>query len=222
MSILITTYEGTHNHPLPASATAMASTTSAAASMLLSGSSSSTQGLGPTASAHMTNTPFYLHNSGSPPFPTVTLDLTATPSTSSSQYNMVSTAFDSTPRFPTTYFGFSASDSNVFPAVFGKSNLAYGTAPFCSRSQDIGSFQTRQPFQEQISQPEYQKNYQVPSQQVLTETLTRAITSDPSFRSIIAAAISTVVAGGSPAQAQSKVEIVGRNLTRDDQETSAV
>ncbi|GAA0141946.1 DNA-binding transcription factor [Lithospermum erythrorhizon] len=158
MSILITTYEGTHNHLLPVAATAMTSITSAAASMLLSGSSSSLPlilptnlpGIGGGSSLNNLNLyenskprlPFTSFPNSPNNFPTVTLDLTTAANSSMSppHFNL----FSPSSRYPSTSLNFASPESNMLPSIwnggyqnYGRQQQAFGSLNFPKPPQDV-------------------------------------------------------------------------------------
>ncbi|XP_061367115.1 WRKY transcription factor 72A-like [Gastrolobium bilobum] len=214
LSILITTYEGTHNHPLPVSATAMASTTSAAASMLLSGSSTSQ----PTGhnSTSFGNSPsvlnglrfsqqfdesrakhVFLPNHASHLFPTITLDLAS---------QQLPSSIASNPRFSPNCLSFYSPEPNFIPSsIWGKGIPNNGTMPIDKtqiRPVLMGNHLQEHFYQQCMAN-------QTPSRDALAETITKAISTDPNLRSAIAAAVSSVVGQGSN---QGGGEILGPGL----------
>lgn len=213
MSILITTYEGNHNHPLPASATAMASTTSAAASMLLSGSSTSSAPNTTAAASSSSSSSnhalsfysnskqnFYIPNnssiisSTSPTHPTITLDLTSNPSSTSNpstHFGKFPSSFPNS-RYPfTSQLDFGSSRNNVLSWNNGVLSYNRNNHPTTTPTNNI--------YQNYI---QHQRNtaMSLPHQQPpLPDTIaaaTKAITADPSFQSALAAALTSIIGSG--------------------------
>ncbi|KAK1435800.1 hypothetical protein QVD17_01569 [Tagetes erecta] len=214
MSILITTYEGTHNHALPVSATAMASTTSAAASMLTSGSSTSGSNSNPNPSSSSHGLNFYLNEnsklkpiylphssiSPSPSCPTVTLDLTSNTLSTTSPYNYrsspVPTIFP--PRYSTTNLNFNSLEANALPISWSNGSLNYGKNQ--TGSLNFGSTQHQENIYHSFMQNKTMMATPTSSQHSLQpdtiEAATRALTSDPNFQSVIQAALTSIMGGG--------------------------
>ncbi|KAJ9560922.1 hypothetical protein OSB04_006082 [Centaurea solstitialis] len=183
-TILITTYEGNHNHPLPPAAMAMASTTSSAARMLLSGSMPSSDGLMNSnflARTFLSCSSSMATISASAPFPTVSLDLTQTPNPLQFQRGpgQFQVPFSNNPQQQ----NFTGPNAALLPQIFGQALYNQSKFSGLQMSQDT----------EGGGVPPL--HHQGASPAALADTVT-ALTADPNFSAALAAAISSVFGAG--------------------------
>lgn len=209
-TILITTYEGNHNHPLPPAAMAMASTTAAAANMLLSGSMSSGDGLmNPNllARAILPHSSSVATISASAPFPTVTLDLTNNSNPLQFQRPQAPFQVPFTGGQPQNFGAVvpppssGAPAHSILPQVFGQA--LYNQSKFSglqlSTGQDMGS---NSQLGHQVAAVQLHQTQQANLADSVSAA-TAAITADPNFTAALAAAISSIIGGAHPNNAAS-------------------